>query len=225
VNDVSAWCEQALNYRFNNFDLLRQALTHRSAAADNNERLEFLGDAVLDLTISRVLFQQKPVASEGGLSRLRAALVRKETLVTLASEIGLSQYVILGGGEQRSGGRQRESVMANALEAVLGAVFLDGGYGAADTVILELYKDRLTQLPDEDDLKDAKTRLQELLQARQLSPPDYELLGTTGAAHAQTFEVVCRIADPAIELRATGKSRRRAEQAAAALALDKLTHD
>ena len=162
---------------------------------------------------------------EGGLSGCRAELVRKESLVNLAGKIGLSAYIILGSGELRSGGRHRDSVLANALEAVLGAILLDGGYDAVDRVILELFGDRLATLPDEENLKDAKTRLQEYLQARHIPPPDYELLGVTGAAHAQIFEVACHITDPCIKTMGTGSSRRRAEQAAASLAMELVVSD
>ncbi len=225
MNDAGNWSATALNYQFSDSDLLTQALTHCSASADNNERLEFLGDAVLDLTISLALYDAKSSVREGGLSRYRAELVRKESLVETAGRAGLAPHIILGGGELRSGGRQRDSVLANTLEAVLGAILLDGGFEAANRVILDLFRDRLATLPAEDELKDAKTRLQEYLQARQLPPPDYDLLGVTGAAHAQTFQVACRIRDPELETQATGSSRRRAEQAAAALLLDQLDRD
>jgi ribonuclease-3 len=225
VNDAEDWCKEALNYQFSDSGLLMRALTHRSASSDNNERLEFLGDAVLDLAISRELYDGKPNVREGGLSRFRAELVRKESLVELAGESGMAPHIILGSGEQRSGGRHRDSVLANALEAVLGAILLDGGYDAANRVILEFFSERFATLPDEEDLKDAKTRLQEYLQARQLPPPEYELLGVSGAAHAQTFEVGCRIPDLEIVTTDAGSSRRRAEQAAAALALDELASD
>jgi len=225
VSDAGDWCEKALNYRFSESDILTRALTHSSASLDNNERLEFLGDAVLDLAVSQQLYNQKPTVREGGLSRFRAELVRKESLVNLAGNIGLSPYIILGSGEQRSGGRHRDSVLANALEAVLGAILLDGGYDAVERVILELFADRLATLPDEENLKDAKTRLQEYLQARHTPPPDYELLGVTGAAHAQIFEVACQIADPCVKTMGTGSSRRRAEQAAASLAMELVVSD
>ncbi len=225
MNDAGDWCAKALNYQFTDSDLLMRALTHRSASPDNNERLEFLGDAVLDLTVSRDLYDRKPTVREGGLSRYRAELVRKESLVELAGKIDLAPHIILGSGEHRSGERQRDSVLANALEAVFGAILLDGGFDNANRVILELLGDRLTSLPEEDELKDAKTRLQEYLQARQRPPPDYELLSVTGAAHAQTFEVVCRSAEPDIETTATGSSRRRAEQAAASLVLEKISSE
>ncbi len=225
MTDAGDWCEKALNYRFSDSGLLTRALTHSSASVDNNERLEFLGDAVLDLAISHQLYHQKPTVREGGLSRYRAELVRKESLVSLAGEIGLSPHIILGSGEQRSGGRYRDSVLANALEALIGAILLDGGYDVADRVILELFGERLATLPDEEDLKDAKTRLQEFLQARHTPPPEYELLGVTGAAHAQTFEVACHIADPCLKTMGTGSSRRRAEQAAASLAMGLVASD
>jgi len=225
VNEAGNWCEKALQYQFSDSELLTRALMHSSAAADNNERLEFLGDAVLDLVISLHLYADKPTVREGGLSRYRAELVRKESLVKLAGTIELAPHIILGSGEQRSGGRYRDSVMANALEAVFGAILLDGGFDAANRVILELFQDRLATLPDEEELKDAKTRLQEYLQARKSPPPEYNLLGVTGAAHEQTFEVACHIATSDIATTATGSSRRRAEQAAASLALDACASD
>lgn len=225
MNDAGNWCEKALQYQFSDSDLLARALMHSSAAVDNNERLEFLGDAVLDLAISHQLYADKPTVREGGLSRYRAELVRKESLVKLAGKIELAPHIILGSGEQRSGGRYRDSVLANALEAVFGAIFLDGGFDAANRVILKLYQERLATLPDEEELKDAKTRLQEYLQARKIPPPEYNLLGVTGAAHAQTFEVACHIADSDIATTGTGSSRRRAEQAAASLALDACPSD
>jgi ribonuclease-3 len=225
VNDAGNWCEKALKYQFSDSDLLTRALMHSSAAADNNERLEFLGDAVLDLAISHQLYADKPTVREGGLSRYRAELVRKESLVKLAAKIELAPHIILGSGEQRSGGRYRDSVLANALEAIFGAILLDSGFDAANRVILQLYQDRLATLPDEEELKDAKTRLQEYLQARKIPPPEYKLLGVTGVAHAQTFEVACQIEDSGVATTATGSSRRRAEQAAASLALDVCASD
>ena len=222
MNDAENWCKEVLKYQFSDSGLLMRALTHRSASSDHNERLEFLGDAVLDLSISRLLYDAKPNVREGGLSRFRAELVRKESLVELAAGSGMGPHIILGSGEQRSGGRQRDSVLANALEAVLGAILLDGGYDAANRVIRDFFGERLASLPDDEELKDGKTRLQEYLQARQLPPPEYELLGVSGAAHAQTFEVTCRIPDLEIATTDSGSSRRRAEQAAAALALDEL---
>jgi ribonuclease-3 len=225
VNDAENWCKEVLNYQFSDSGLLTRALTHRSASSDHNERLEFLGDAVLDLSISRLLYDVKPNVREGGLSRFRSELVRKESLVELAAGSDMAPHIILGSGEQRSGGRQRDSVLANALEAVLGAILLDGGYDAANRVILDFFDERLASLPDEEELKDAKTRLQEYLQARQLPPPEYEMLGVSGAAHAQTFEVTCRIPDLDMITTDIGSSRRRAEQAAAERALDELAGD
>ncbi|MAF84402.1 MAG: ribonuclease III [Chromatiales bacterium] len=225
MNDAENWCERILNYQFSDRDLLAQALTHRSASLDNNERLEFLGDAVLALSISHDLYSGKPTVREGGLSRYRAELVRKESLVKMAARTGLAQHLILGNGERHSGVRQRDSVLANALEAVFGAILLDGGFEAANTVILELFHDQLATLPDEEELKDAKTRLQEYLQARHLPPPDYELLEVTGVPHARIFEVACRITEPGIETSGKGSSRRRAEQVAASFALEKFISD
>lgn len=219
------WCVKRLGYQFSDSTLLEQALTHRSASTLNNERLEFLGDAVLGLNIARALYDHQPNAREGSLSRFRADLVRRETLAEVAREIELGAHIEMGSGERRSGGNQRTSVLANAFEAVIGAIFLDGGYAAARDVVLHIFSDRLTHLPDEADLIDAKTRLQEYLQGRQLPPPEYLLIEISGADHARSFDVCCRI--PAYDLEATGHgtSRRRAEQAAATAALEKLANE
>jgi len=212
---AGAWSEARLGYLFRDANLLRRALTHRSASPDNNERLEFLGDAVLGTVIAQALFNLKPDAREGELSRYRASLVRGETLAELATELELGELVRLGGGEQRTGGHQRKSVLANALEALFGAVLLDGGYAQAERVIATVYAERLDNLPDKLDLKDSKTRLQEWLQARSLPPPDYRLLEASGAEHAQVFQVVCEIESLSVSVPGSGTSRRRAEQAAA----------
>ena len=216
------WCLKALGYQFSDAMLLTQALTHRSASPCNNERLEFLGDAVLGLAIAHALYKKKPAAGEGSLSRLRSDLVRRETLVELAMKLDLGPQVLMGAGERRSGGDQRTSLLANALEAVLGAVLLDGGFSAASEVILRVFGERLADLPDAADVIDPKTRLQEYLQGRQLPPPEYSLKATTGAAHARTFEASCGIPGLELETAGTGSSRRRAEQAAAARALEQL---
>ena len=179
------WAERTLDYTFTDEELLQQALTHRSAGGLHNERLEFLGDAVLGLVIARALYAARPNASEGILSRYRALLVRRETLAELGRALAIGEQLALGSGELRSGGQQRDSIMADAVEAVLGAIYLDGGFGAAEQVIAQLYRDRLKALPPEQDLIDAKTALQELLQARGMPPPAYQLVATTGPAHAQ----------------------------------------
>lgn len=216
------WCFSRLGYRFSDSDLLKQALTHRSVSTNHNERLEFLGDAVLGLSIARALYDEKPEVREGGLSRFRAGLVRRETLADVAREIDLGLRVELGSGERRSGGNQRISVLADALEAVIGAILLDGGFAAANDVVLRIFSGRLENLPHELDLIDPKTRLQEYLQGKQLPPPEYSLADVSGAEHARTFNVRCRIAAFDLEARGIGTSRRRAEQAAASVALEQL---
>jgi len=219
------WCEKALRYQFSDKDLLTQALTHRSASAWNNERLEFLGDAVLGLAIAAAIFDAKPEADEGTLSRYRADLVRGESLAEIARELDIGARIVMGSGEHRTGGHQRASVLANALEALFGAICIDGGYDAARRSVLHAFAGRLGQLPSEHDLKDPKTRLQELLQAQQLPPPDYSLAATSGADHARHFEVSCRIDALAVTSLGTGTSRRRAEQAAASAALEQISNE
>jgi len=214
------WCLKLLGYQFSDPILLTQALTHRSASSCNNERLEFLGDAVLGLVIARAVYEKKPETGEGSLSRLRSDLVRRETLVELARELDLGPKILMGAGERRSGGGQQSSVVANALEAIFGAILIDGGFGASSEVIMRVFEQRLADLPDAADVIDPKTRLQEYLQGRQLRPPEYSLKGAVGAAHARTFEAGCRIPELGFETTGTGTSRRRAEQDAAARALE-----
>lgn len=218
----SGWAEERFGYRFADPALLDQALTHRSASGPDNERLEFLGDAVLGVVISRELYLRRPSAGEGVLSRLRARLVRKETLADLAQQLDLGAHVRLGSGELRTGGQQRASIVANALEALLGAIYLDGGIGAAERVIAALYARQLENLPDEQELADPKTRLQEWLQARGHPPPEYRIHSIAGKAHAQTFEVICLIAPLGLQAAGHGGSRRIAEQEAAVHALAEL---
>ena len=200
--------------------MLRQALTHRSFGADQNERLEFIGDSILNCVIAVTLYQRFPQMTEGELSRLRANLVNKETLHRLALANDLGAAIRLGEGETRSGGASRPSILADALEAVFGAIFLDAGFEAARVAIQGVFELELAQIDPTDPGKDPKTRLQELLQARRLPVPEYSIVTVTGEAHSQTFEVVCRI--PALGIAATGAgaSRRAAEQAAAAGAYD-----
>ena len=216
------WAERNLGYRFSDADLLDQALTHRSASARNNERLEFLGDAVLGMVIANAVFGRRPDAGEGTLSRIRSRLVRGETLADIAREIDLGALVRLGSGEVRTGGHQRSSILSNAVEAIIGAIYLDGGIAEAERVILSLYRDRLRELPAEDELTDPKTRLQEWLQARGQQPPVYKVNKVAGAAHAQTFEVVCEVALLGVAVAGHGASRRVAEQDAAAHALERI---
>jgi len=223
--DAAKWAEDTLDYRFNDAGLIKQAFTHRSAANRHNERLEFLGDAVLELVITDAIYHQRPDMDEGGLSRLRSNLVRKATLAEIAQNIDIAKQLILGSGERRTGGHQRSSILADALEAVLGAVYLDGGYADADAVINKLFAEHLKELPDEAALKDPKTRLQEFLQADALGLPEYEVLKVSGKSHAQTFEVLCKVPGHNIEVKATGASRRKAEQQAAEDALKQLTSE
>lgn len=203
-------------YRFEQEELLRQALTHRSfSRGDNNERLEFLGDSILGLIISRQIYARFGEASEGKLSRMRAALVKKQTLAEISRSIDLGAHLRLGGGELKSGGHRRESILADALEAIIAAVYLDGGDAAAEGVVLRLYQDRLDALDETMHLKDAKTRLQEYLQSRKMNLPDYSVDETSGQAHEQTFTVSCNLAELGLHSVGRGSSRKQAEQEAA----------
>jgi len=219
VTDSLQWAEAALDYRFADPAQLKLALTHRSAAGKHNERLEYLGDAVLELVVTDALYHLKPDTDEGGLSRLRSSLVRKGTLAEIAAEIDIAKQLVLGSGEKRTGGHQRASILADTVEAVLGAVYLDGGYPAADKVIRLLYAERFQNLPDEAELKDPKTALQEYLQADGGALPEYDVLEISGKAHKQTFKVACSVAARDKRIEASGSSRRKAEQQAAQLML------
>lgn len=212
-----------IDHEFSDPGLLREALTHRSHSAHNNERLEFLGDAILNFVIASELFDVRPDDNEGSLSRLRSRVVRGETLARVARRIGLGDHLQMGEGELKSGGYLRDSVLADALEAVLGAVYLDGGFDDADRVIRSTFRDVVHSLPDAETLKDAKTRLQEWLQARGRPLPVYTLVGEEGAEHAKRFQVACRLEDSGFEAEATGTSRRKAEQEAASAVLAALT--
>jgi ribonuclease III len=202
--------------------LLEEALTHRSAGTRNNERLEYLGDAVLGLVVAEQLYLNRPDASEGDLSRLRSALVDKDSLAAIGRDWGLEGRISLGQGELKSGGARRRSILADAVEAVIGAVYLHSGFEAARDFVLRLYRQRLDDLPSADALKDPKTRLQEWLQARNHALPVYEVASVSGKAHAQHFRAVCRIDSAALEVHGEGSSRRRAEQVAAEKALERL---
>ncbi|HXG28873.1 MAG TPA: ribonuclease III [Nevskiales bacterium] len=216
---------EALGYRFRNERLLVEALTHRSAGQPNNERFEFLGDALLNWVIADALFRRQPDASEGELTRLRASLVREPTLAAIAQALGLGEHLRLGPGELRSGGFRRQSILADGLEALFAAIYLDGGPEAAQAVILKLYQDALAHLPDAESLKDAKTRLQELLQGRGLPLPLYEVVEVSGQAHRQEFRVRCHVPGATQQSEGRGGSRRQAEQAAAARLLELLQAD
>jgi len=210
-------------YRFEQQQLLQQALTHRSfARSENNERLEFLGDSVLNLIITNHIYQRFGDTDEGGLSRIRAALVKQSTLARVARGINLGDAIRLGGGELKSGGFRRASILSDALEAVVGAIYLDGGFAGAEAVVMELYRDELDAIDLQAEFKDPKTRLQEYLQSRQRELPVYAVEETAGKAHSQVFTVSCTLAD--LELRETGSgsSRKRAEQQAAQKLLDRL---
>lgn len=213
MNASAARLRANLGYAFQQPGLLEEALTHRSAAPRHNERLEFLGDALLNLVMAEYLFQRYPQASEGELSRLRANLVKGETLAEVARGLKLGEELRLGQGEIRSGGAQRESILADALEAIFGAVYLDGGLNACRALILHLYRDNLAGLASAGELKDPKTRLQEYLQARQQPLPIYSVLEIRGEPHTQRFTVECAVVDRRAV--AVGNSRRKAEQDAA----------
>jgi ribonuclease III len=208
--------QDRLGWRFTQSELLVRALSHRSAGADHNERLEFLGDAVLQTAVSALLYEQYQGSAEGDLTRIRAHLVREDSLARIARDLGLSAALRLSEGEARGGGAQRPSILADALEALIGAAYLDGGYPVAQHIVQHLFGDLVASATVDDWRKDAKTALQEWLQARKHSVPEYRIVATRGQAHAQTFEVECVV--EALDQRTSGegKSRRAAEQAAAA---------
>lgn len=214
--------EKSLGCSFSRPELLRQALTHRSHSSPHNERLEFLGDSVLSCVIASLLYRRFSNIREGELSRLRANLVRQETLAEIASTLLLGDCLRLGEGELKSGGFRRPSILADTLEAIFGAIYLDAGFDSAYRIIEELYLARIDQIDPNDAGKDAKTALQEWLQARRQPVPFYTLVATRGEAHAQEFEVLCEIASAGLQVPGCGASRRNAEQQAAQLALARL---
>ncbi|CAE6829083.1 ribonuclease III [Paraburkholderia haematera] len=214
--------ESRLRYEFRNAELLRQALTHRSHSATHNERLEFLGDSVLNCAVAALLFQRFGKLDEGDLSRVRANLVKQQSLYEIAQALNISEGLRLGEGELRSGGFRRPSILADTLEAVLGAVFLDGGFDAAQTVIKRLYVPILDHIDPRTLGKDAKTLLQEYLQGHKIALPTYTVVATHGAAHNQQFEVECTVPKLDVKVSGSGASRRAAEQAAAKKALDEV---
>lgn len=215
--------ETALGHDFGNAELLRQALTHRSHSSPHNERLEFLGDAVLNCVVASLLYQRFASLREGDLSRQRANLVRQEALAQVAQGLALGDHLRLGEGELKSGGFRRPSILADALEAIIGAIYLDAGFDAARGVIERLLQPLIEQLDPRDSGKDPKTALQELLQARRQPLPHYALLATRGEAHAQEFEIECAIPSLSVRALGGGSSRRAAEQDAAREALRLLT--
>lgn len=212
--------QRQVGHAFSDARLLKNALTHRSYGALHNERLEFLGDSILNCVIADQLYQHFPNLPEGDLSRLRAHLVCQDSLHQLALKLNLGDYLFLGEGELKSGGHQRPSILADALEALFGAIYLDAGFTAAAEVIARQFGDLAARLPTGQRMKDAKTRLQEWLQGKRQPLPKYHLQGTKGEAHAQHFEVVCEITSLNLKTSGTGTSRRLAEQAAAEKALE-----
>jgi ribonuclease-3 len=207
--------QQALGHTFVRDDLLTQALTHRSYGAVNNERLEFLGDSVLNCSVARALYDAFPDLPEGSLSRLRANLVRQETLAEIAANLRLGESLRLGEGELKSGGFRRPSILADALESLFGAIFLEAGFDEAQRVVHGLFAPLVAQIDPSASGKDPKTELQEMLQSRRLPLPDYRLVDTEGEAHDQSFIVECVLTKPVLSTRGVGKSRRAAEQEAA----------
>jgi ribonuclease-3 len=212
-------------YQFKSPAYLKTALTHRSATKNNNERLEFLGDSVLSLVISEYLYSHHDKASEGELSRLRSSLVKGDKLAELAQQLQLGDYLVLGSGELKSGGFRRSSILADTLEAIFGAVFLDSDFDTCKQVILDLYQHELTSLPSASSVKDFKTRLQEFMQSQQLPLPVYDVIDINGEAHAQTFTVECSVKILDTPVIGKGTSRRKAEQQAAENTLNALTNE
>ena len=214
--------QKNFSYEFNDIGLLKQALTHRSVSKNNNERLEFLGDSVLGCVISEELYIRYPLIDEGQLSRLRSHLVRGQTLANLAKTLNISESLTLGQGELKSGGFRRESILADAFEAILGAIFLDSDYLIVKRIILELFDDLLNQAKPEDSLKDFKTQLQELLQKKGYSLPSYELIQTKGKDHNAIFYVSCTVTELNLKSEKNAKSIKRAEQACAQSILEEI---
>jgi ribonuclease III len=225
VNSIGTWSRKYLNYEFRDQALLELALTHKSLSSENAERLEFLGDSVLGFITAEALYHQEPDIDEGALSRKRSLLVKGETLTEMSREIGLDKVIRLSNAEKRAGGHQRSSVLEDSLEAVFGAVLLDGGIEAVKIVILGLFAERLRNLPDQEAAKDPKSRLQEALQAVGLELPHYRVEQEEGPDHAREFEVSCNISEHDLRTTGRGLSRQSAEQDAAAKALLLLADD
>ena len=219
----TAALERALDYEFSDPGLLTTALTHRSAGSRNNERLEFLGDSIVNHIVAEALYQRFPAAREGDMSRMRASLVKGETLADMAREMDVGEHLLLGPGERKSGGYRRSSILADTLEALAGAILLDAGYERCRTCVLRWFDQRLQKLSAGSTDKDAKTRLQEYLQGRGNPLPEYEMVLVEGDDHDQVFSVHCRLSRPNMVVAGSGKSRRKAEQDAAQNALRKLS--
>ncbi len=214
--------EKKLGYLYVNDDLLKRAITHRSAGSRHNERLEFLGDSILSLVIAETLYHRFPDVSEGDMSRMRATLVREKTLAELAREFDLGEYLILGPGELKSGGYRRESILADTVEAIIGSIYLDSDMERIRTLLLQWYASRLDEIRPGADQKDPKTRLQEFLQGRRRPLPSYAVIKVKGEAHNQEFTVQCDIEGMEAPVIGVGSSRRKAEQSAAEKALEQL---
>ncbi|MBV7434367.1 ribonuclease III [Cardiobacteriaceae bacterium TAE3-ERU3] len=208
-----------LPYQFHNINLLRQALTHRSHSPEHNERLEFLGDALLETIISAELYTLKPDAPEGDLTRIRASIVNRNQLAALAKSLEVGDALLLGPGERKSGGKRRDSTLADAIEAIIAAVYLDSDFAQCTKFTLNIFSDVLAQLPEAEDLKDAKTRLQEYLQGRGLPLPDYEVSAERGPEHAREFDIT--VSSQHYTITASGGSRKKAEQKAAEMLLER----
>jgi ribonuclease-3 len=221
-DELLTWVERSFGYVFAEPALCYTAVTHRSAGADHNERLEFLGDSILNCSVAHLLYDAHRQADEGALSRLRATLVSGETLAQIAGELGLGEHLRLGSGELKTGGFRRASILADALEAILGAIFLDSGFDAASAAVARILGPRMSELPAADALKDPKTRLQEALQGHGLALPVYTLTAVAGDPHVQSFTVSCEVPVLGVSAAAEGASRRRAEQLAATKLLDLL---
>lgn len=221
MQDVQSLC-RGLGYPFQDHRLLQQALTHRSYSAENNERLEFLGDGLLNLIIAEALFQRFPDQTEGDLSRMRAGLVNGETLAMIGRDFQLGDFLRLGTGEKNAGGRERDSILADAVEALIGAMYLDSDFETCRRQVLHWFSSRMAAINPRASHKDAKTKLQEFLQARKMDLPVYELIEVSGADHQQLFTVSCTVAMLSRPLQASGASRRKAEQAAAEAVLNEL---
>ncbi len=215
----SKWCLRSFNYGFRDISLLQVSLTHRSYSAENNERLEFLGDAVLDLVLSDLLFQSYPLVDEGNLSRLRASIVNEKSLSSIARQLNINEQIILGEGENLSGGQQRDSILANTLEAIVGAIYIDSDFETVAAVIRAIFKDSIDSIDPSLSYKDDKSALQELLQQQQKNLPEYRLIKTTGEKHDQNFLINCLIKDEGITTSGEGKTIKNAEQEAAGKAL------
>ena len=210
---------EGFGHPFQNPELLRQALRHRSAGVPHNERMEFLGDALVNLIVAETLHARWPKADEGALTRARASLVRESSLAAIARHLGLGERIQFGPGEMKSGGHRRDSILADALEAIVAAIHLDSGFETCRGLVLTWFEPMLEQLPVGKVEKDAKTQLQEWLQARQKQRPEYQLVDSSGEEHARTFRVRCRVDDPPFSAEAEGSSLRAAEQASAVLVL------